>query len=452
MSVGIVKSRWTRAFARQRVRVALLFFFLSGLLGAPIRSARAGDDPADANEEKLRVGLVVHGSNEVMFRTEVKRALVAHHAEVVDSGDLKDQVAALADHDASTDDYGNIARSFDLSALVDATVTSKGGLWKMTLRVRDGADGSRLGEHSIQGNGQGPRALAARVRTGLWASLRPMLEKARRPTPRASPPPEEKATAEAPSPPAAETSEPTAKEEPAAKSPAPAVEKASEATPRRPIVWLSGSVIQDAAYLAGADDACTESSQANGGISCFRAQGTQYLGTPVTGSGDGFSSTVVVSTTRLVLGSDFRITPSATLGARVGAAFRGGGPTPSSGESFLPIHLEGRLAWWPGNGAYASRFAPFLFVAGGIAQVDGHIDVNVVENRKAPPPASQLDNPPKQTLTVWRKAGAGFAALGVGVFVPMGDTHGLLLDLKGMFLFPSLGAAAGLSLGYALGF
>ena len=75
----------------------------------------------------------------------------------------------------------------------------------------------------------------------------------------------------------------------------------------------------------------------------------------------------------------------------------------------------------------------------------------VVEDPNAAPPPNQPDNPPTQELDVYKKAGSGFAGIGIGVFLPIAAGHGPTLELGLMRLFPSNGTALALSLGYALG-
>ena len=73
------------------------------------------------------------------------------------------------------------------------------------------------------------------------------------------------------------------------------------------------------------------------------------------------------------------------------------------------------------------------------------------ENRSVLPPRSQLDNPDQQKLTVYKKMGLSFAAIGAGVYLPLADHHGVVVDLKAMALFPDSGAAFELELGYVFG-
>ncbi len=77
--------------------------------------------------------------------------------------------------------------------------------------------------------------------------------------------------------------------------------------------------------------------------------------------------------------------------------------------------------------------------------------MTVAENQAVPPPPSQPDNPPVQTLDAYKKTGSGFAELGAGGYLAIGRQHGAVLELGVMQLFPSSGTALFLSLGYVLG-
>jgi hypothetical protein len=207
-------------------------------------------------------------------------------------------------------------------------------------------------------------------------------------------------------------------------------------------------LIQDAALVSGTD-VCSQSSQRNAGFSCFRADGSQYLGTPQPGMRNVIAGELTLATTRIALGADLKLADQVTLGLRVGYAILGGAPRVSGGKPFLPFHAEARAAYWLSS-AYATSVAPFLFAAGGLAQVDAKNTVTVVEDQSVPPPPNQL-NPASQDLDAYKKVGLLFAGAGMGVYVPFGSAHGLTTELRFLFLFPDTGFVSGAALGYALG-
>jgi hypothetical protein len=216
--------------------------------------------------------------------------------------------------------------------------------------------------------------------------------------------------------------------------------------------WLGAVIEQDGAFVSG-QDVCSQQSQLDDGFTCLRASGSQYHGTPRYGLSDNINQGFLLATTRVKALADYAVVPELTLGVRVGYVLRGGGPTPDGGHAFRPFHLEARVSYWPLERAYApSALSPYLFAAGGLAEVDSHIGVTVVEDTSVPPPPNQPDNPPEQHLEAHRKMGGGFVAAGAGAFYPLAPNHGPLVEIALLRLFPSAGTAAQISIGYAFGF
>jgi len=161
-------------------------------------------------------------------------------------------------------------------------------------------------------------------------------------------------------------------------------------------------------------------------------------------------------TTRVLLHAERRVYEDLTVGGRVGFAF-GGGPTPAKGPGFNPLHLEARLAYWFGPDLVSGRgLRGFLFVSGGVAQVDASRSVEVTECRAGSPsgcvPATNTQpggpNPDQQRLDAYQKLGQGFVSVGGGLSYALFRGNGLLLELKVVQLFPSSGTVISPSLGY----
>jgi hypothetical protein len=228
-----------------------------------------------------------------------------------------------------------------------------------------------------------------------------------------------------------------------------AVPKRPNETP--PVVMFGVTLAQDAAFV-GDQGVCSKQSQLDEGYACFRESGSQYHGTPKEGVHDSINPGMLLATTRVKLGGDFAAAESLTLGLRLGYVLRGGGPTPDGGKAFKPYHLELRGAYWLTDAAYSPRgVGPYLMLAGGLAQIDSHIGVDVVEDPDVPPPPNQPDNPPGQHLEAYKKMGYSFAALGFGVYFPLARNHGPLVELQLLELFPSSGTALSLGVGYVFG-
>jgi hypothetical protein len=233
----------------------------------------------------------------------------------------------------------------------------------------------------------------------------------------------------------------TTDSEPAPLQPAPA---------EPPSVWLGFGLAQDAALFAG-EDVCSRQSQLERGFACFRQSGTQYHGAPEPGTAGTIDSGFALATTRVYLASEIRLSDAINLGLRIGYAIAGRGLTADGGKAYFPMHAELRGQYWFSSSVFPETFAPFVFLSGGVAQVDASRSVNVVEDQDVAPPPGQLDNPDTQTLDAYKKMGLSFAALGAGAYLPVGARHGIVGDLKAMLLFPDVGAAFELELGYAFG-
>lgn len=224
-----------------------------------------------------------------------------------------------------------------------------------------------------------------------------------------------------------------------------------EVRPKR--TWLSLSLAGDIAWVSG-NNVCTFESQRDNGYTCFRERdsGTleQYFGAPVYDEGDALSPGPRLRTLRVLLGLDHAVSEHVTVGARLGFAFNGGPKGHNDARGFLPLHLEGRLAYWFGDDVFSKTgLRPYAFVAAGLAQVDSRGRVRVVEDSR---PSHQPDNEEEQVLVVYKKMGQGFAGLGAGVLYALTEGQGVVVELKGMMMFPSSGQVLEPSIGYAIGF
>ncbi len=219
-----------------------------------------------------------------------------------------------------------------------------------------------------------------------------------------------------------------------------------------PAVWIAIGLIQDLAIVSGSD-VCSQRSQVSGGFTCLRASGSQYHGTPQPGAG-GDAGGLALATTRVTLASYFRIWEPVSIGMRLGYAALGQGPQPDGGKSFLWLQAEAQGAYWLSKQAFSTKVVgTFLQVSGGVAEIDGKSKVTVREDLTVPPPPNQLDikSSPQHSLDAYRKSGSGFAAVGAGLFIPLGSSGGIIADLRLIQLFPSSGTAISLGVSGALG-
>lgn len=235
--------------------------------------------------------------------------------------------------------------------------------------------------------------------------------------------------------------------------------------------WVGLQLAQDFAFLSG-DDVCGQASQ-NDGYACFIRDGVydgdQYKGNPIaSGNGNAIASGLALSTTRILASYDRLFGKNFTAGARVGFAFRGG-PQPDNANAFLPVHAEVRGAYWFGKDPFARKgIRPYVFVAGGMAQVDTQVKVSVREQAECAPNAEDVRNDPcrvenqageviqrnpqTQELDAWRKSGQSFVAGGGGVAYAITPEIQAVFDLRANFMFPTTGFVLTPSLGAAYGF
>jgi hypothetical protein len=189
-------------------------------------------------------------------------------------------------------------------------------------------------------------------------------------------------------------------------------------------------------------DICSKSSQLEDGYACFRASGTQYHGTPLPDRGGEASLSPMPATTRILAGYDRIVLPNLTLGVRLGWVLAGGGPRPSGAEApaFLPFHGEARVGYTFGLRPFErAGIRGSVFLGAGVAQFDTEYRVFVEEDPAAPPPRSQLDNPPQQMLSAYRKSGTGFVSGGAAITWAASTALGISLGLRMTKTFPSSG-------------
>jgi hypothetical protein len=240
------------------------------------------------------------------------------------------------------------------------------------------------------------------------------------------------------------------------------IEKAADPTPKAQEKsrknWITLSFAPDVSVVSGAD-VCTRENQDAMHFVCVRQDGTRYLGKPTIGNADNIRTGPALSTLRVLLTYERVVADNVGLGARIGFAFNG---ATDAGASFLPLHLEGRVAYSIGKKPYDGKgVRPFFFVSGGLAQVDTKVEVQVLEDAKAcgkvvngkcSNNSGERAEPQKQTLSAYKQAGQGFAGGGFGLaYMPVAG-FSLNLGIRASATFPVvtfvMAPEAGLSLGF----
>jgi hypothetical protein len=216
--------------------------------------------------------------------------------------------------------------------------------------------------------------------------------------------------------------------------------------------WLSAGLQQDFLMFSGESGVCGIERPAE--LSCFRA-GDEFRDPSVAftaGDGGEVAGGFRPATTRLLIGYDrVLFLPNLSLGVRLGYAI-GGGPSEPNGAAFVPFHAEARATYWFAP-LEKGKIRPFAMLGGGLAQVDSSVTTEIIDQCVVGQiPACTPGQVAVSRVTVWKKTGTTFAAIGGGAMYPLSDHGGITAELKAVLLFPSSGASMSLQAGYSHGF
>jgi hypothetical protein len=231
--------------------------------------------------------------------------------------------------------------------------------------------------------------------------------------------------------------------------------------------WVSLSFGPDVSLFSG-DNVCTPSEQEAQHFFCGRADGSRYLGAPTPGRGNNVKTGLALATLRVNLGYERLFLDNIVAGARVGFAFR---TSSVEGAGFLPLHLELRGGYYIGKKPFEHLGArPFVFLAGGVAQVDTPVDVQVLEDGAKCGAQNPVDTnspctkvtdtvnpnrspePRTQTLKAYKQAGLGFISVGGGLqYAPL-DRVALNISLRANITLPVVTFVLTPEIGVTVGF
>lgn len=207
--------------------------------------------------------------------------------------------------------------------------------------------------------------------------------------------------------------------------------------------WASGALQLDAMLHSQTRDACT----AAGAYFCYSPEDERYgfREEPELRSDQGneVEGGLALATFRLLLGYEYHLLPSLTVGGRLGIAFRGG-PVDDTADkkSFLPVHLELRAQRLFGDKPFrAKAFTPYVGLAAGLAQVDSGVPIEVY----------QIDDPAAYELQGYKKAGNGFVGLSAGSYYLVDAKIAPFAELVFMQMLPVSAQVFALRVGAAYG-
>lgn len=210
-----------------------------------------------------------------------------------------------------------------------------------------------------------------------------------------------------------------------------------------PSNWLSLSFQQDFLAYSDTTGVCSGAAQ----YQCF-LQGESYTGPIYQGSGDQLAGGLGVATRRVLVGYERRFGQNLTAGVRLGFAFGGSPKATTAGASgFLPLHAELRGSYWFGAKPFETDgLRPFVGLAAGIAEVDGHVAVEYFEDEAGYAAGS------KGTLDAWRKTGNVIVGVHAGLAYAISPDHALMLELRLLQMLGATAIGGALNIGYQLGF
>jgi hypothetical protein len=234
--------------------------------------------------------------------------------------------------------------------------------------------------------------------------------------------------------------------------------------PKRRMNMVSLGVQIDALILSGKQGVCSAGSAS---YACF-LQGTshQYLEGLMNGTGgtfgmptgqtgtNGVSGGFSYGDIRILVGYDRQIVKSLglSLGIRLGFAI-GGSPTPDNLPAnaqgalpFLPVHAEGRVTYHILNNSMMEdkKFRPFVFLAGGLAQVNAGVPVTVCDTNTVGVAGNACSTggasePSPLNLKAYQITGRNFFGFGAGTTFGITPLFGLAFEIKMMFMVPTFG-------------
>lgn len=206
--------------------------------------------------------------------------------------------------------------------------------------------------------------------------------------------------------------------------------------------WFSASFQLDLLSYKETTGVCTGAAQ----YQCF-LQGQSYTGPVYQGSGNQLQGGIGFATKRLLIGYERVFGDNITAGAKLGFAF-GGSPkaTVGSGAAFLPFHAELRGSYWFGSAPFKTDgLRPYVGLAVGIAEVDGHVSVEYYEDAAGYAAGS------KGKLDAWRKTGNTMAALHLGAAYAFSKEQQLFLELRVLQMLGATALGGAVNVGYAYG-
>ncbi|MGC4068172.1 MAG: hypothetical protein QM784_26695 [Polyangiaceae bacterium] len=204
---------------------------------------------------------------------------------------------------------------------------------------------------------------------------------------------------------------------------------------------FSIGIQQDFLIHSSTDNVCNNGSR----YVCYDAdnnvQNFTYSG--VSGGNQISSSGVRTASLRILIGYERLLSNHFSLGLKLGGLINGAAPQRPGDPKLFLYHGEARLSVYPGQDPFGPtrHVRPYLFVTGGIGEIDGKISVQVIQS-----------NGQSVQYSAWKRTGKFFGGGGLGLVFPFRASHGPFVEAKFLRMTEKPSFALGAMLGYQVGF
>ncbi len=208
--------------------------------------------------------------------------------------------------------------------------------------------------------------------------------------------------------------------------------------------WIGISFSPDISIVGSSSDACSQSAQSDGKLSCFYSGGQQVTENPLVDNGT-LNGGVALGTMRVMVSYDRVLGKRMTIGARAGFIFLGP-PKRDDGKTFLPLHLEARFAFHLRKDPFMGKgVRPYVFVNAGVGESAARITTPIVVSTPQQPNGKQFK------VNVYQTGGVAFGGAGVGLQYAVSPKAAMVIEVAGRETFPTTSTVIAPSLGFAYG-
>lgn len=206
--------------------------------------------------------------------------------------------------------------------------------------------------------------------------------------------------------------------------------------------WLSLGIQQDFLVHSATKFVCNDGTR----YRCYDGlnQNVNYTLNPnIIGGNEIKSAGIKVATLRVLVGYERLLSKNFSIGLKLGMLVYGKSLRLATDRAVLAFHGEGRLNYYPGAAPFAPSklMRPYVFLSGGLAEIDGRVSVDIYERDK-----------PYARVVAWKRTGRIFVGLGAGLHFALAKKHGPFVEGRFMRMMEKSSFAAALQAGYAYGF